>query len=211
MKLAQLSSEEFIEELAAKKPVPGGGGAAALVGALGVALNSMAANYSKGKKNFSQFDNKYEKILLKAEKLRKELIELVQKDADNFEPLSRAYAMPSSTEEERQIKDEELQRCLKIACSAPIEILNLVYEGILLHEEIVDISSKTIISDVGVGIQFLKAALNSSYLNILININSMTDTDYVDNIKAKAESLLIEGSDRADKVYDKVLKILRSN
>ncbi len=208
MNLTRLSCEDFAAELASKKPVPGGGGAAALAGALGVALNSMVANYSKGKKKFIEFETQHEEILKKGERLREELLASIQKDAENFEPLSRAYVMPSATEEEKRIKEEVMQSCLKSANSAPMETLNLAYEGILLHEKLADISSKTIISDIGVGVQLLKSSLNSAYLNVLININSITDEDYVDKNKKSAEELLINGNKKANEVYEKVLKIL---
>lgn len=208
MKLTQLSCDNFAVELASKKPVPGGGGAAALSGALGVALNSMVANYSKGKKKFVGFEKQHDEILRKGEKLRAELLVAIEKDAENFEPLSMAYIMPSTTEEEKMVKDEVMQKCLKAACSAPLETLRLTYEGILLHEELIDISSKTIISDIGVGVQLLKAAINSAYLNVLINLNSITDIDYVKENKEKFEKMLNDGNEKADEIYKKVLKIL---
>ncbi|MGB4438818.1 MAG: cyclodeaminase/cyclohydrolase family protein [Sedimentibacter sp.] len=209
MILTNLSCNDFAVELASKKPVPGGGGAAALTGALGVALNTMVANYSIGKKKLMQYEKQHDDIIKKGENLRVKLLDLIEKDAESFEPLSKAYVMPSTTDEEKKEKEECMQRCLKIACSAPMETMNLVYEGILLHEELVDISSKTIISDVGVGIQCLKSALNSAYLNVLININSITDEEYVAKNKEKSEKLLEDGIKKADVIYEKVLKILR--
>lgn len=206
--LTQKSSREFAALLASKNPTPGGGGAAALVGALGVALNSMVANFSMGKKKFIDVKEKHEDLLKRGEILREKLIDLVDKDALVFEPLSRAYVMPSNTEEEKKAKDIELQKCLKVACSAPMETLELSYEAIKMHEEILDISSKNIISDVGVGVQCLKAALNSAYLNVLININSITDETYVRENKEKAEKLLSEGNKIADEVYAIVLNTL---
>ncbi|WMJ77374.1 MULTISPECIES: cyclodeaminase/cyclohydrolase family protein [unclassified Sedimentibacter] len=208
MNLTKLSCEEFASELASKKPVPGGGGAAALAGALGVALNSMVANFSKGKKKFIGFEKQHEEILEKGEKLAQKLLTAIEKDAENFEPLSKAYVMPSGTEEEKRIKNEVMQKCLKDANEAPLETLRLVYEGILLHDELVDISSKTIISDIGVGVQLLKAALNSAYLNVLININSISDQEYVNKNKEMVKGLLKDGNVKADKIYEKVLKIL---
>jgi len=209
MTLTILSCNDFAAELASKKPVPGGGGAAALTGALGVALNTMVANYSVGKKKLMQYEKQHDDIIKKGENLRIKLLDLIEKDAESFEPLSKAYVMPSTTDEEKKEKEECMQKCLKIACSAPMETMNLVYEGVLLHEELVDISSKTIISDVGVGIQCLKAALNSAYLNVLININSITDEEYVAKNKEKSKKLLEDGIKKADVIYEKVLKILR--
>lgn len=206
--LTQKSCREFAALLASKNPVPGGGGAAALVAALGIALNTMVANFSIGKKKFIDYKDKHEELIKRGEVLREKLVDLVDKDAEFFEPLSKAYVMPSNTEEEKQLKNEVLQKCLKEACSAPMETLEYTYDAILMHKEIEDISSKNIISDVGVGVQCLKAALNSAYLNVLINLNSMDDASYVENQKEKAEKLLTEGNIIADEVYTKVVKII---
>lgn len=206
MALTELSCKDFTIELSSKKPVPGGGGAAALTGSLGVALNMMVANFSKGKKKFIQYEKQHEEILNKGEKLRVELLNLVEKDAINFEPLSKAYTMPSATEEEKIIKDKEMQRCLKDACGAPIEMMEKIFEGINLHQELADIASINIISDIGVGVQLLKAAINSAYLNVLINANLITDDEYVHKIKLKSRSLLVIGNEKADIIYDKVLE-----
>jgi formiminotetrahydrofolate cyclodeaminase len=208
MSLTELSCKDFTIELSSKKPVPGGGGAAALAGTLGVALNMMVANFSKGKKKYIQFEKQHEDILDKGEKLRMELLNLVEKDAIVFEPLSKAYTMPSTTEEEKVIKEKEMQKCLIDACSAPIEMMEKIFEAINLHEELVDIASVNIISDIGVGVQLLKAALNSAYLNVLINTNLINDDEYVHDIKTKCRSLLIIGNEKADKTYNKVLEIM---
>lgn len=102
--LTNLSCRDFAKELASKKPVPGGGGAAAMVAALGAALNTMVANFSYGKKKFIDMKHKHEELIKRGEILRDKLIDLVDKDAEFFEPLSRAYVMPSDTEEEKRIK-----------------------------------------------------------------------------------------------------------
>lgn len=206
--LTQKSSREFAALLASKNPVPGGGGAAALVAALGVALNSMVANFSMGKKKFIDVKEKHEDLLKRGEALRERLVDLVDKDALVFEPLSKAYVMPANTEEEKVAKDIELQKCLKVACSAPMETLELTFDAIKMHEEILSLSSKNIISDVGVGVQCLKAALNSAYLNVLINLNSINDEIYIRKNKERAEKLLSEGNKIADEVYAKVLNTL---
>lgn len=208
MKLSERSCEEFSRLLAIKEPIPGGGGAAALTGVLGIALNSMVANFSIGKKKFIQHEKKHKEILKKGEELRNKLLELIDKDAENFLPLSKAYGMPSTTDEEKMEKEVVLQSALKIACSAPLEMVECVYESILLHEELVDISSKLIISDIGVGIKCLKAALYGSQINVIININSIKDETYVNEIKARCDKLVADGSKKADEIYNKVMKVL---
>jgi formiminotetrahydrofolate cyclodeaminase len=208
MKLTERTCKEFADLLASKEAVPGGGGAAALVGALGVALNSMVANFSIGKKKFIDVEDKHRDILNRGYVLKDQLIDLIDKDAENFLPLSKAYGIKAVTDKEKEEKEGVLQNALKIACSAPVEMVECIYESILLHEELVDISSKLIISDIGVGVQCLKAALYSAQLNVVINVNSIKDEEYTKEVREKTEAMVLKGSKTADEVYKKVIEIM---
>jgi formiminotetrahydrofolate cyclodeaminase len=205
MELIQKTCKEFAEILASKQAVPGGGAAAALTGALGVALASMVANFSIGKKTFIGVEEKHKEILERGEELRERLLDLIDEDAKNFYPLSKAYGIKATTEKEKEAKQETLQSALKIACSAPIKMVDAIYESILLHEELFDISSKLIISDLGVGVQCLKAALLGAELNVIINLNSIKDEVYKAEIKEHVDGLVNKGSQKADDIYGKVI------
>ena len=208
MRFADMTCNEFVDKLASKSPVPGGGGAAALVGAIGVALSSMVCNLTIGKKKYAEFESDIKNILKKAEGLQHALMQIIDEDAENFLPLSKAYGMPQNTEEEKRLKEETLEKTLKQACEVPIKIVKICYEAIKLHSELVDKGSRLAISDVGVGVQALRAAIISGWLNIIININSIKDKDYVDNVRKETEPLVKEGIILADKVYEKVENIL---
>ncbi|MFC0906290.1 cyclodeaminase/cyclohydrolase family protein [Clostridium sp. MT-14] len=205
MKLADKTCRDFVEVLASKSATPGGGGASAIVGAIGMALGSMVCNLTIGKKKYAQYDEKVKGILKKAADLQDELLKLTDEDAECFLPLSRAYGMPKNTEQERKLKSETLERCLKEACSVPVNIVKKAYEAIELHEALVDNCSKLAISDVGVGVQCLKAAIIGAQLNVVININSIKDEEYVKKVKLETEPLVDKGAEIADKVYKKVL------
>jgi formiminotetrahydrofolate cyclodeaminase len=208
MKLTDKTCRDFADLLASKEAVPGGGGAAALVGALGVALNSMVANFSIGKKKFMDIEDKHRDIINRGYELKDELIELIDKDAENFLPLSKAYGIKAITDEEKADKEKVLQDALKVACSSPMNMVECIYESILLHEELVGISSKLIISDIGVGVQCLKAALYSAQLNVVINVNSIKDEEYTNEVREKTEVMVENGSRIADQVYAKVIEIM---
>ena len=177
-KIAQKSCVDFIEVLASKAAVPGGGGAAALAGAIGMALGSMVCNLTTGNKKYAQYEEAIQEILEKAAKLEEELLSMIDKDAEGFFPLSKAYGLPTTTEEEKQYKAETMEKCLKVACEVPMNIVRLCYDSIKLHEELVDKGSKLAISDVGCGVQCLRAAILSGQLNVIINVNSMKDREY---------------------------------
>ena len=208
MQLSKITCEEFAQKLSSKEPVPGGGGVAALVGALGAALGSMVGNYSIGKKKFLGLEEKHQEIIDKSCDLMVKLLALIDEDAENFEPLSKAYGMPKDTPEQAAEKEAVLQKCLKNAAQGPIKMVEYIYEAIKLQEELVDISTKIIISDVGCGVQFLKAALNSASLNVTVNLNSINDEAYVKEVNDKMAKLVADGSAICDKVYAKVVEIL---
>ena len=207
-KIAQKSCVDFIEVLASKAAVPGGGGAAALAGAIGMALGSMVCNLTTGKKKYAQYEEAIQEILVKAGKLQEELLSMIDKDAEGFYPLSKAYGLPTSTEEEKQYKAETMEKCLKVACEVPMNIVRLCHDSIKLHEELVDKGSKLAISDVGCGVQCLRAAILSAQLNVIINVNSMKDREYAQKIDRECNQLVEDGVKICDEVYKKVLVAL---
>ena len=207
-KIAQKSCVDFIEVLASKAAVPGGGGAAALAGAIGMALGSMICNLTAGKKKYAQYEEAIQEILVKASKLEEELLSMIDKDAEGFYPLSKAYGLPTSTEEEKKYKAETMEKCLKVACEVPMNIVRLCFDSIKLHEELVDKGSKLAISDVGCGVQCLRAAILSGQLNVIINVNSMNDREYAEKIETECNQLVKDGVRICDEVYQKVLVAL---
>ena len=207
-KIAQKNCVDFVDVLASKAAVPGGGGAAALAGAIGMALGSMVCNLTTGKKKYAQYEEAIQEILVKAGKLQEELLSMIDKDAEGFYPLSKAYGLPTSTEEEKQYKAETMEKCLKVACEVPMNIVRLCHDSINLHEELVDKGSKLAISDVGCGVQCLRAAILSAQLNVIINVNSMKDREYAQKIDRECNQLVEDGVKICDEVYKKVLVAL---
>ena len=204
MNISEKTCVEFVDVLASKAAVPGGGGAAALVGAIGMALGSMVCNLTIGKKKYAEYEETIKEILSKASKLEKDLLEMIDEDAKGFYPLSKAYGLPTSTDEEKQIKEETMQKALKVACEVPINIVHACHKAIKLHEELVDKGSRLAISDVGVGVQCLRAAILSAELNVVININSIKDEEYVTKVNTEMKELVEDGVKICDEVFRKV-------
>ena len=200
-KIAEKSCIGFVDVLASKAPVPGGGGAAALVGAIGMALGSMVCNLTTGKKKYAQYEEDIQAILGKAKILQDQLLDMIDKDAEGF--------FPANTDEEKAAKEVELERCLKLACEVPFKIVELCNESIKLHEELVDKGSRLAISDVGCGVQALRGAILSAQLNVIINVGLMKDKEYAKDLDEKCEALVKEGVEICDAVYDKVIAAMR--
>ncbi|HHU05186.1 MAG: cyclodeaminase/cyclohydrolase family protein [Clostridiales bacterium] len=203
------SCREFIAELASKAPVPGGGGTSALVGAIGTALGNMVGSLTVGKKKYADVEGEIIALMEKANKLMDELMVLVDRDAEVFEPLSKAYGMPKDTEEQKAEKDRVMEKCLRDACSVPLEIMEKCCEAIELQKEFAAKGSALAISDAGVGVAFCKAALQGASLNVFINTNSMKDRDYAEKLNARATEMLDKYTALADDVFSGVYNRLK--
>ncbi len=202
------SCKEFIEVLASKAPVPGGGGAAALGGAIGMALSNMVGNLTLGKKKYADVEPEVKDLLEKGYRVIAELQQLVDKDAEVFEPLSKAYGLPKNTPEEIKFKEETLEKCSKTACSVPMDIIRKAYEGIKIHQRMGQIGTMLAISDVGCGVVFMKAALISGKLNVIINLNTIKDADFVRATREEMDRLVNEGCAIADETLNLVISKL---
>ena len=205
MEFMKQSCRDFVEALASKEPVPGGGGAAAYVGALGMALGNMVGSLTMGKKKYADVQDEIIVLKVKADALQKDLLALVQRDAEVFEPLSKAYSMPKGTEEERMEKHCVMESALKEACSVPLEIMQKCCEAIDLHHVFADKGTAIAISDVGCGVVCSKAALMAASLNVFINTKAMGDRPYAEKMNGRANQMLNIYMAKADQIYTRVL------
>ena len=201
MGFSTVPCNEFVEVLASKAPVPGGGGASALVGAIGTALGNMVGSLTVGKKKYAEVEDEMWELKKKCDELQKDFLRLIERDAEVFEPLSKAYGMPRTTEEEKAEKARVMEIVLKDACSVPMEI-----------EVIVEFAAKGstfAISDAGVGAAFCKAALKGASLNVYINTKSMADRAYAEELNQKADAMLEKYTKIADETFESVLSRLK--
>lgn len=203
------SCNEFIEDLSSKAPVPGGGGASALVGALGMALGSMVGNLTLGKKKYADVEADIQDLLVRSAALTERLKALVAQDAEAFYPLSQAYGLPQATDEEKAAREAALQSALVGATQVPLEIALACLEAIRLHEDYARKGSRIAISDVGVGVIFCKAALQGAALNVLINTRIMKDAALKASVEQQLEQVVSEGTALADRIYADVERQLR--
>lgn len=194
----------FLSELASKSAVPGGGGASALVGAVGVALGNMVGSLTTGKKKYAAVEEDIQSLNTRAEELRLALEALVTRDAEVFEPLSKAYSLPKTTPEELAYRETVMEEVLNAACAVPMEIMEKCCEALELIEEYSEKGSVMAVSDAGCGAVFCKAALQAASLNVFINTKSMKNRGIALALNEKAEQLLEEYCPRADIVFEAV-------
>jgi formiminotetrahydrofolate cyclodeaminase len=209
MDLTEKSCAEFAAALASGSPAPGGGGASALVGAVGVALGGMVAALTLGKTKYAAVQDEMARLSREAETLRLELLALVQRDADAFEPLARAYRMPSGTEREKEERAAVMEGALREACGPPLSVMRKCCEAIALHKEFAEKGNRTAVSDAGVGALLCKAALAGAGLNVFINTAAMTDRSCAASLNGEAELMLAEYEAMADAVCAEVLKAVK--
>ncbi len=201
--------QAFTDVLASKASVPGGGGASALVGAVGTALGSMVGALTVGKKKYADVEAEIIELMKKADVVRAELLRQIDEDARVFEPLSKAYGLPKDTEEQKAEKAKIMEACLHEACSVPMEIMVKCCEAIELQKEFAAKGSSLAISDAGVGVAFCKAALQGASLNVFINTKSMKEREYAEGLNKQALDMLAKYVPMADEIYESVFARLR--
>lgn len=204
MNLQDLTVPQFVDESFSKAPVPGGGGVAAVVGALGAALGGMVCNLTTGKKKYAQYEEDIQRLLNQLDTLTKDILSLAEQDAENFAPLAAYYSLPAETESQKKEKHDRIQAALLVAISAPIQLVKLSYETLLCLEELVQKGSVMVLSDVGCGALCLKAALQMGWLNVKINLSSIEDTAYCTSVRAELLPILQKGEALADHIYQDV-------
>lgn len=208
-RMTQMSCEDFVQVLSTKAPVPGGGGAAALTGAIGVALGNMVGSLTVGKKKYADVEPEILALKAQSDVLQEKLLAMVEKDAEVFEPLSKAYGLPSGTDEEKAEKARVMETVLKAASDVPVQIMELVMEALDVVERFSQIGSRLAISDAGCAAACCRAALNAASLNVFINTKSMKDRAYAEQLNAHTEDMLAKGSAKADAVFAAVMAGLK--
>ena len=201
--------QEFLDVLSSKQPVPGGGGASALGGALGTALGLMVGNLTVGKKKYAAVEADVKAAMEKLQLLQQKMVKLADDDAKVFAPLAAAYSLPTGTEEERAYKAAVMEENLLAASLVPMEIMEAAVESLEILDELESKGSVMAVSDVGVAVQFIRTALTGAVMNVYINTKSMKDLDKARELNEKAEMTLDNGTARADVIYGRVLGRLK--
>ena len=200
MDMTLASCREFVTVLASDAPAPGGGGAAALVGAIGTALGNMVGSLTVGKKKYADVQEEILALKAKCDALQTQLLNQVEQDEINFLPLAKAYGIPKDDPN----RDKVMEEATIIACSTPMHIMELCCEAIDCIKVFADKGSRLAVSDAGCGAVCCKAALQAASLNVFINTKSLKNREAAEELNAKAIGMLDKYCALADEIFASV-------
>ena len=200
MDMTMETCREFVKVLASDAPAPGGGGAAALVGAIGTALGNMVGSLTVGKKKYADVQDEILALKARCDELQKKLLDQVEADEVNFLPLAKAYGIPKDDPN----RDKVLEEATIIACSTPMHIMELCCEAIEAIAVFAAKGSRLAVSDAGCGAVCCKAALQAASLNVFINTKSLKNREVAEEMNAKANGMLDKYCAMADDIFASV-------
>lgn len=184
------SLQTFLDELASPSPAPGGGSVAALAGALGAALTSMVCHLTIGKKKYADVEESMKAILTESEELRARFTLLVDKDTEAFNKVMEAFNLPKESDAQRSLREAAIISATKEATLIPLEVMKHCIDGLALALKVARNGNRNSVSDAGVSAIMLHAACESAALNVKINLNALTDMEFVHWKQEEAESIL---------------------
>ena len=200
MDFANASCTEFVTVLASNAPVPGGGGASALVAAIGTALGNMVGSLTVGKKKYADVEEEILALKAKCDQLQKDLLAQIAADAEGFAPLAKAYGIPKDDPNREQI----LEDATLVACQVPMKIMELCCEAIDAIAVFAEKGSRLAVSDAGCGAACVKGALQAASLNVFINTKTLKNRERAEEMNRKCLGMLETYGAKADGIFESV-------
>lgn len=208
-KLVNMTLKEFANETASESPAPGGGSIAAYVASLGMALGTMVANLSAGKRGWEDRKDFFSEWAINGQELKKALIAAVDEDTRAFNRIMEAFGLPKGTDEEKKARTQAIEDATKYACDVPYKVMELAYSGLVLLEQMIEKGNPNSITDAGVGVLCVKTAVRGAYFNVLVNAQGLKDRAFADDIKNRAQLLLATNHTKADELIAKVEEAIK--
>lgn len=196
------SIQNYLDTLASKNATPGGGSAAALMGAQAAALVSMVCNLTIGKPKYAEVEIEMQALLEKSEGLREKFTDMIKADVDVFNRLMATYGLPKETDDEKEARSAKIQIVLKDATNVPLVCAKTCAEVIELSRVAAEKGSVAVISDAGVAVMSGYAALKSAALNVYINAASLKDKEFATQKLAELETVLNSAESACNEIYE---------
>ncbi len=200
---------EFLDALASKEPVPGGGSGAALAGGLGAALVSMVCNLTIGKKGYEQAWEPLKELRVRSEELRARMVELLEADTQAYGKVMETYRLPRDTAEAKAARKEAMQAALQHAAEVPLQIAESCGAVVDLALPAAELGNRWAVSDAGVGALLAEAAMHAALLNVEINLASIDDQAFVAATRQRIEAMTRTCTQTKDRVQELVAQAIK--
>jgi glutamate formiminotransferase / formiminotetrahydrofolate cyclodeaminase len=191
-KLVDMSCKGFANETASESPAPGGGSVSAYIASLGVSLATMVANLSSHKPGWDERWEEFSHWAEKGQKLKDELLFLVDEDTRSFNRIMDAFGLPKGNEEEKAARSAAIQAATKYAMEVPLKTMEKAYESLEIIRAMVETGNPNSVTDAGVGALCARAAVIGAYLNVKVNGSSLKDKVFLEGILKKAEEIVLK-------------------
>jgi glutamate formiminotransferase/formiminotetrahydrofolate cyclodeaminase len=188
-KLISMDLAAFADETASESPAPGGGSISAYVGSLGISLATMVANLSSHKKGWDDRWEEFSNWAEKGQKIKNELLRLVDADTAAFNKIMTAFSFPKSTDEEKKLRTDAIQSATKFAIEVPFKVMQLSYDSLEVIKAMAEIGNPNSVSDAGVGALCARSAVMGAFMNVRINASGYNDKTFVNDILAKGKEI----------------------
>jgi glutamate formiminotransferase/formiminotetrahydrofolate cyclodeaminase len=207
--LVSLDLRDFANELSSDSPAPGGGSTSALAGALASSLASMVASLTFGKPEYRQNWKKMEELAVKAQALKGDLLNAIDLDSEAFNAMMSAFAMKKKTDEQKRARDHAIQEATQNACLVPLDVMKKSLESLKLISILPEEGNQNAVSDAGVASLMALSAIEGAGLNVRINLSSIEDDTFVNQMKSEVDSLCKTARDLQHEIMEKVNQIIK--
>lgn len=207
-KLMDMTCAAFANETASESPAPGGGSISAYMGALGAALGTMVANLSSHKPGWDDRWEEFSKHAVVGQKIKDELLWLVDEDTQSFNKIMNAFGLPKGTDEEKAIRRQAIEEATKYATEIPFKTVQRSFDVFALCEAMVETGNPNSVTDAGVGALCAKAAVTGAYFNVRINAATLQDKEFAADIVKKAYEYVEKAAALEAKIVKRVEEII---
>ncbi len=196
--------KKYFDDLASNLPAPGGGSAAAVVSLSGVSCLLMVANFTVDKKGYETVQEEIKNIIAELTKDKTEIEKYIDKDVQAYNEVVASFKLPKTTPLDVEIREKKIQQALKNAALVSFELMKITHHCLLFAEKLLKIGNKNLITDVACGVIFLLAAVNAAKYNVLINLKSIKEPAFVQEVKKEVKKIVTDAKIITKKVLQKI-------
>jgi len=204
MEYLNTTIKKYLDDLASNLPSPGGGSAAALVSSSGVSCLLMVANFTVGKKGYESVQQEIKNIIADLSKNKTELEKYIDKDVKAYNEVASAFKLPKTTPIEIETREKKIQEATKNAAYVSFEMMKFSHQCLIFAERLLEIGNKNLVTDIACGVLFLYSGILAEKYNVLINLKSIKDTSFTQDIKKEVKKIVTDTKIISKKILQKI-------